>query len=617
MAKNWFGKKSKGKHAAEASGAPAPEGVPAGQPGATAPEEAGPAVGAAAEPSADEAATPAADATEGSPSASGSDAAAQPAESGAPATVAEAPDAAQTAPAPAAKGPSLPPQPKAVVPEAPKQAAHGKHSAMPAPAPGAAAEAAAAHPGRLKKALLVAGGVVLGLVLIAYLVGVFLFSGRFYPNTTAADFDISLETPEAVQQQLTDALRGYAFEVKGYGFDMLLTSDDIAMDLDAAAIAQGMRANMNPWLWPAQVWGSHDETQALAATCATDEIISLVTPQVEQLNEGSTLPTDATIAFDEQKGSFVIVPETYGTALDPQSISEQIALGVMTFRPVVELDESSLVQPKVFRDDPRLPVACESANTLVTADVDVLMDGQVAATVDPKLVASWVVLDADLVPSLDDAALTAWVDDLVSRNSTLGSERTYTRADGKVITVSGGSYGWLFDGEALAEQLRSAVKQGTKGTIEVPVQQAAARVVTDGNPDWPTRYVDVDLSEQYARFYGADGSIIWETAIVSGKPGGWETPSGVWVINSKASPSKLIGERDPKTGKPEYETTVQYWMPFIGNSIGFHDATWQSSFGGSRWRTGAGSHGCLNISYSAAEALWGLIGVGDVVVVHY
>ena len=58
-------------------------------------------------------------------------------------------------------------------------------------------------------------------------------------------------------------------------------------------------------------------------------------------------------------------------------------------------------------------------------------------------------------------------------------------------------------------------------------------------------------------------------------------------------------------------------MPFIGNSIGFHDATWQSSFGGNRWRNGAGSHGCLNISYNAAQSLWGIIGVGDVVVVHY
>lgn len=520
-------------------------------------------------------------------------------------------DAAQPADEPAAPAAPAPkvPSGKHAAPSAPAQ------HAAPEPAPGEAAEVAA-QPGRAKKVLLVCGGVLLGLVLIAYLVGVFVFSGRFYPNTRAASFDLSLETPEAVQQQLTDALKGYAFDVQGYGVDMLFTSDDIAMDLDAAAIADAMRASMNPWLWPLQVWGDHDETRALAATCATDEILARITPKVQELNADATMPVNATIAFDAEKGAFEVVPETYGSALDPAAIAEQVALGVVTFEPVIALDDRSLVQPTVFRDDPRLATACEQADTLVTADLDIMLDGQVAGSIDPALVASWIVLDADLVPSIDDEKLTAWTSDLVNRNSTLGAARTYTRADGKVVTVSGGSYGWAFDGEGLADQVRSAVTQGTKGTIDLPVSQSAARVVTDGNPDWPARYVDVDLSEQYARFYDGAGTI-WETPIVSGKPGGWETPTGVWVINSKASPSKLIGERDPETGKPEYETTVQYWMPFIGNSIGFHDATWQSSFGGNRWRNGAGSHGCLNISYNAAQALWGIIGVGDVVVVHY
>ena len=38
----------------------------------------------------------------------------------------------------------------------------------------------------------------------------------------------------------------------------------------------------------------------------------------------------------------------------------------------------------------------------------------------------------------------------------------------------------------------------------------------------------------------------------------------------------LIGAKDPETGKPKYESPVSYWMPFEGNMIGFHDATWQN-----------------------------------------
>ena len=57
-------------------------------------------------------------------------------------------------------------------------------------------------------------------------------------------------------------------------------------------------------------------------------------------------------------------------------------------------------------------------------------------------------------------------------------------------------------------------------------------------------------------------------------------------------------------------------MPFDGNAIGFHDATWQAAFGGTRYKSGFGSHGCVNLSYSKAQELYGIIQVGDVVIVH-
>lgn len=70
-------------------------------------------------------------------------------------------------------------------------------------------------------------------------------------------------------------------------------------------------------------------------------------------------------------------------------------------------------------------------------------------------------------------------------------------------------------------------------------------------------------------------------------------------------------------GTPEYESKVTYWMPFKGNSVGLHDASWQSAFGGDRYATGYGSHGCINLPIGAAGELYGMIEPGDVVVVHY
>ena len=56
-------------------------------------------------------------------------------------------------------------------------------------------------------------------------------------------------------------------------------------------------------------------------------------------------------------------------------------------------------------------------------------------------------------------------------------------------------------------------------------------------------------------------------------------------------------------------------MAFNGG-IGFHDATWQSSFGGSRYKS-HGSHGCINMPKQKAKEMYDLISDGTPVICHY
>ena len=80
----------------------------------------------------------------------------------------------------------------------------------------------------------------------------------------------------------------------------------------------------------------------------------------------------------------------------------------------------------------------------------------------------------------------------------------------------------------------------------------------------------------------------------------------------------MVIAKDPKTGKPKYESPVSYWMPFEGNMIGFHDATWQNdkSFDNAESYKWCGSHGCINLRLADAKALHDCIKVGLCVVVH-
>ena len=119
--------------------------------------------------------------------------------------------------------------------------------------------------------------------------------------------------------------------------------------------------------------------------------------------------------------------------------------------------------------------------------------------------------------------------------------------------------------------------------------------------------MEIDLSSQHLYLY-LNNELFFESDFVSGDVlTGNTTPEGVFAIKYKRTEIVLRGD--------DYETPVQYWMPFNGN-IGMHDATWRRNFGGTIYLTN-GSHGCINLPYSAAETIYNNIYKGLPVVCYY
>ena len=84
-----------------------------------------------------------------------------------------------------------------------------------------------------------------------------------------------------------------------------------------------------------------------------------------------------------------------------------------------------------------------------------------------------------------------------------------------------------------------------------------------------------------------------------------DTPTGSYTLESRARDTTLTGEG--------YSSFVSYWMGFSG-AYGLHDATWRDEFGGDIYEY-AGSHGCVNLPYSAAEAIFNNVEEGTRVIV--
>ena len=508
----------------------------------------------------------------------------------------------------AADAPADAPVPDAAAEEAPS----GGVGAFEAPQKPAEAEAPDAH-GRLRTALIAAGSTAAALAII-YLIGVGIFATHAMPSTTIAGMDFSLMAPDDIKEKLDGTLDDHAFSVVGKRMNFEVTAEEAGIGCDTAQVAAGVMASQDAWSWPIEAFQSHDRTYMFTDLLHADDLEAVVSSQLEAVNADSVQPVNATVAFSEEEGRFVGVKEVKGTAIDPEVLYETILAGILRLDDKIVLTDEVLVQPTILIDDARIPAAVDKANGYTKAEFDVTMGDALVAHVEPALTAQWVSVSPELEVAFDEGALNAWADGVASGCNTVGSTRTYTRPDGKQVTVSGGTYGWWIDNDALVAQVVEAVKSGSDQALAAPVVQSGTGFTGLGGQDWGPRYIDIDLSEQYARFYD-NGQIIWESPIVSGNPNkGDATPTGVYSANQKLRNTVLRGPIK-EDDKPEWESPVQYWMPFIGNSIGLHDAYWQAAFGGSRYLS-HGSHGCINLPDGAASSLYGMFSAGDVVVVH-
>ena len=114
----------------------------------------------------------------------------------------------------------------------------------------------------------------------------------------------------------------------------------------------------------------------------------------------------------------------------------------------------------------------------------------------------------------------------------------------------------------------------------------------------------LNLDTQMVSLY-KNGKLVLKTNVVTGTKDLHDTPTGLHYVspNTKGNDIPLEGI-SPDTGL-FYSKTVKYWMPFVENSIGFHDANWRDNaqFNPSTYKTN-GSYGCVNMKTNDAKFLF-------------
>lgn len=447
----------------------------------------------------------------------------------------------------------------------------------------------------------------------AYLAGVAYFSGAFLPGTTLDGEDVSLRSHEEVAQEKSYSLDGYSLHVTGNGLDLTVTAGDVDLVLDGAGYVSDATAGLSPWAWPVELAETRDLTAEPVVSFDADRLSALVTPAVEAATQDTSTLENHGIAYDAASASFVLDDAVSARHLNVDAVIDAVSAAI-----TAQQDEL-VIGDECLEDTSELTAAINAANALMaSAGTTLSLSGTKVLDITPDLLASWVRVGDDLSVTLDEDAVGQWVTENVGALDTAGKERTYTRADGKQISVSGGTWGIITNESETKTALLDALRAGSPQAIEIPLKQSTGVAADAGGRDWGPRYIDIDLTEQHVRMYDDSGALIWESDCVSGDSSkGYDTPTGVNPINSnKGTNQTLYGLDYDGDGEPDYESHVQYWIPFVGNLVALHDADWRSSFGGSIY-TWNGSHGCVNLPVDKAAELYELTRVGDCVVVHY
>ena len=325
--------------------------------------------------------------------------------------------------------------------------------------------------------------------------------------------------------------------------------------------------------------------------------------------------TDASIQYNEEKKEFILVKQVQGTEIDPDKLETTVDTNLnAAFDTALLGDTITIPLNKHVYISPAV-TATEDMENKVTS-LNSQLKKYRSTTVTYTFGSETVVLDADTISSwlkaegetltLDEDAIKTYISDLANKYNTIYVPRTFHTSAGTDVTIEGNEYGYRIDQDGEYAQLVEDLKSGTAVTRDPVYSKTGYQ--RNGTDDLAGSYIEVSLDAQHLWLY-KDGNLVTETDIVSGKPvKGRETYRGAWPIAYKASPFNLT------SAEYGYDVKVNYWMPFVYGQ-GLHDASWQSSFGGNRYKTN-GSHGCINLPKDQAALIYETIDAGYPIIIY-
>lgn len=461
-------------------------------------------------------------------------------------------------------------------------------------------------------------GAAAAILVVGYAAGALYYTNHLFAGSKINGMDCANMTEKKADAALKKQVESYEIELDFRNNESrTISGSDIGYQYIGSGDVKDVMKKQNPLLWVSGLFSKQNYNVEIDANFDKTALKAQL-DGLDCLQEANMeAPADAQIAFVDNQ--FVIQDETQGTTIDEGTLLTALEEAVCTSQTKLSVEKTgAYAKPSVTKDDETLIHQKDIWNSCATATITYTF-GDEQEVLDGMQIKDWLSYDEEGNYVENKEAVMAhikeYVLDLATRRNTMGRDRTITSTmTGEPVTVSGGSYGFRIDQSEEAEQIYENIVNHDVVTRE-PAYASRAAIYSMTGDDIGNTYVEVDLGNQHLWYY-KEGTLIMDTDFVSGTYtiSDRRTPSGTYSLMYKQKDQVLRGTRSAD-GTYEYESPVKYWMPFNGG-IGFHDASWRYSFGGSIFMY-SGSHGCVNLPSSMASELYENIEAGCPILCFY
>ena len=448
---------------------------------------------------------------------------------------------------------------------------------------------------------------IIGIILVfaaVYMITAIYFTKHFLPNTFINGTSCSGKTVEEVQQAVEKEVDGYQITLKERGSKSeIIKGSDFALKAESDDTYEKLLKEQGAFGWLFRLGKEHTYNPGTALKYDEKAFAQALNRLSCMDKEKMEKPENAKVVFSD-KEEYEIKPAVFGTTIQEENLKNEVTASVLELQSELDLEKAGCYKdPSYTENSKEVTDACEKLNQLMQTEINYDMLDAGTVTVSREEMSKWLKTDKKMKVVFDEEGLKEYVSAFARKYNTVDRGHTLKTSWGKTITVPAGNYGWKLDQNAEIAALKENVLAHEKITRE-PVY--ARKGKSHKSADYGNTYVEINLTAQHLYFY-KNGAKVVDTDFVSGNVSkGYTTPTGSYAVTYTQRGAVLRGQ--------DYATPVSFWMPFNGG-VGLHDATWRSNFGGTIYKTN-GSHGCINLPYSAAQKIFAQLRTGDPVLVY-